>query len=276
MSKETKQDTLKTKYIDVEDVFKSLEDVYSPEEIQELRQLYNNVRVLKKAKPKQIRPIVPIEEWLNSPYYLGSTAHIIYPYWKEQITNIVNSKVPINQVIFTGAIGCLKTDTLYSTSLGFKTLPELIDKDFSIKSELTTEQGIATNKHILGIKPTKKVTLENGTILEGTLNHRVKVLENNQVVWKRFDELKEKDIIIHSRKLEPFGTREMDLVKAYRIGYTLLINYKIKKAYSILTKYLDYNKFVVGKILQGLFDLAGHINKDKIILNCPSEELLFD
>lgn len=109
MSKETKQDTLKTKYIDVEDVFKSLEDVYSPEEVRELRQLYNNVRVLKKAKPKQIRPIVPIEEWLSSPYYLGSTAHIIYPYWKEQITNIVNSKVPINQVIFTGAIGTGKS-----------------------------------------------------------------------------------------------------------------------------------------------------------------------
>ncbi len=323
MSKETKQDTLKTKYIDVEDIFKSLGDVYSPEEIQELRQLYNNVRVLKKAKPKQIRPIVPIEEWLSSPYYLGSTAHIIYPYWKEQITNIVNSKVPINQVIFTGAIGCLKTDTLYSTSLGFKTLPELIDKDFSIKSELTTEQGIATNKHILGIKPTKKVTLENGTILEGTLNHRVKVLENNQVVWKRFDELKEKDIIIHSRKLEPFGNKEMDLDEAYMIGsllgdgyckyfedknthlisITLLknisnyekvktiftklygtpsISVKNKRAVSFrkhnnefknlpyweyvsrrsdskeIPKYiLEYNKEVIGSLLQGLFDTDG-------------------
>lgn len=34
---------------------------------------------------KIIRPIVPIREWLNDPYYLGPEAKALYPFWKERL-----------------------------------------------------------------------------------------------------------------------------------------------------------------------------------------------
>ena len=56
----------------------------------------------KDAKVLQIREIVPIEEWINSTYYVGEDAKSLYPYWKQHIINIFNSPVRINEVILTG------------------------------------------------------------------------------------------------------------------------------------------------------------------------------
>lgn len=58
----------------------------------------------KDTKVLQVRPIVPIEEWINSTYYLGEDAKNIYPYWKQHIINIFNSPVRINEVILTRTV----------------------------------------------------------------------------------------------------------------------------------------------------------------------------
>ena len=63
----------------------------------------------KDSKVFQIREIVPIEEWIDSPYYAGPDAASIYPYWKQHIINIFNSPVRINEVILTGGLGTGKT-----------------------------------------------------------------------------------------------------------------------------------------------------------------------
>lgn len=63
----------------------------------------------KDSKVFQIREIVPIEEWIDSPYYAGPDATSIYPYWKQHIINIFNSPVRINEVILTGGLGTGKT-----------------------------------------------------------------------------------------------------------------------------------------------------------------------
>ena len=63
----------------------------------------------KDAKVLQIREIVPIEEWINSTYYVGEDAKSLYPYWKQHIINIFNSPVRINEVILTGGLGTGKT-----------------------------------------------------------------------------------------------------------------------------------------------------------------------
>ena len=55
----------------------------------------------KDSKVLQIRPIVPIEEWIDSTYYAGPDAKSIYPYWKQHIINIFKSPVRINEVILT-------------------------------------------------------------------------------------------------------------------------------------------------------------------------------
>lgn len=60
-------------------------------------------------KAARVRNIVPIEEWLDSPYYVGPDAVSLYPFWKHHIINIFNSPVRINEVILTGGLGTGKT-----------------------------------------------------------------------------------------------------------------------------------------------------------------------
>lgn len=65
------------------------------------------------TKYEQIRPLVPIEEWVNSTYYVGQDANSIYPYWKDFIIDIFrdsrHSDEKINQVILSGSIGTGKS-----------------------------------------------------------------------------------------------------------------------------------------------------------------------
>ena len=60
---------------------------------------------------KQIRTIAPIEEWINSEYYLGNIARDIFPYWKETIIEFFNSPDKKNLGIFYGSLGGGKTFT---------------------------------------------------------------------------------------------------------------------------------------------------------------------
>lgn len=57
----------------------------------------------------KIQEMVPIEEWVNSPYYAGPDCDRIYPYWKKALIDIFSSKVRINEVILSGAIGTGKS-----------------------------------------------------------------------------------------------------------------------------------------------------------------------
>ena len=62
---------------------------------------------------EQIRPIVPIEEWVNSAYYIGPDANNIYPYWKDFIVDVFREdrgpSNKINNVILSGSIGTGKS-----------------------------------------------------------------------------------------------------------------------------------------------------------------------
>lgn len=76
-----------------------------------LENLVNTLIDMKDEEKKsaRLRDIVPIEEWINSEYYVGPDALSIYPYWKQHIINIFNSPTRINEVILTGGLGTGKT-----------------------------------------------------------------------------------------------------------------------------------------------------------------------
>ena len=69
--------------------------------------------VIDKVKIKefeQLRPIVPIEEWINSDYYAGRDARKLYPFWKDLICDIFrDGKQNYNQIVLTGGIGTGKS-----------------------------------------------------------------------------------------------------------------------------------------------------------------------
>ena len=76
-----------------------------------LENLVDTLVAMKDSEKKaaKLREPVPIEEWLDSEYYVGPDALSIYPYWKQHIINIFNSPVRINEVILTGGLGTGKT-----------------------------------------------------------------------------------------------------------------------------------------------------------------------
>ena len=58
----------------------------------------------------QIREIVPVEEWINSDYYVGKDARKLYPFWKNLICEIFNGgKQNYTQIVLTGGIGTGKS-----------------------------------------------------------------------------------------------------------------------------------------------------------------------
>ncbi len=86
------------------------------------------------ASSRQLRPIVPIEEWLESEYYLGPDHVRLYDFWKEQIAEIFRESNRYNEVIITGSIGIGKSTAalvillrrLYEISC-FTNIPPLFD-----------------------------------------------------------------------------------------------------------------------------------------------------
>ena len=95
----------------VEELLNSLQDIYSKDEIERIRSVFLQLKARSKVKAKLIRPIVPIRQWLNDYYYVGSSVNILYDYWKDAIIEIFESPTRINQVILTGAMGVGKTTT---------------------------------------------------------------------------------------------------------------------------------------------------------------------
>ena len=179
-----------------------------------------------RLKPIQVRDIVPIEQWVNDSYYIGSTGVSLYDYWKEELIDIFREKdnPQYNEIIIEGGLGCVALDTVYETSLGELTLNQLIEKkkngllhDAKIKSDDPAEKCKVAilDVNSVGIKKTKKVTFSNGVYVEGTCDHRIKILsKDGEVCWCRFDELNENTQVLYCSKNIPPKIENIPLEKA--------------------------------------------------------------
>lgn len=58
-------------------------------------------------KAEQLRPVVPIEEWLQNRFYVGEDGLELYDYWKEELVNFHHSGK--NEWILFGSLGSGKT-----------------------------------------------------------------------------------------------------------------------------------------------------------------------
>ncbi|HKI56285.1 MAG TPA: LAGLIDADG family homing endonuclease, partial [Trueperaceae bacterium] len=108
---------------------------------------------------------------------------------------------PTLRVIRQG--GCLHPDTLVSTSRGTLRLSELVDgyqygwQEHKLK--VATDEGWKDSPRGFnnGNAPTLTVTLANGQTLQGTPNHRLKVMRpSGQRVWVRLEDLQPGDSVI--------------------------------------------------------------------------------
>ncbi len=93
--------------------------------------------------------------------------------------------------------GCLTADTLVSTDRGLTRLGELGDvwgeRWQDLDAQVSTDEGPrqATKFFVNGEEPTRLITTEGGYTIQGTLGHRIKVVEpeTGSWVWKRMADL---------------------------------------------------------------------------------------
>jgi ribonucleoside-diphosphate reductase alpha chain len=99
--------------------------------------------------------------------------------------------------------GCLTPDTLVTTDRGLVRLGELGDIEGTKWQDLdvvvSTDEGPrrATRFFVNGEEPTRRVVTKSGYTIQGTLRHRVKVVDpgSGAWVWRQLDEVEPDDVV---------------------------------------------------------------------------------
>ena len=99
--------------------------------------------------------------------------------------------------------GCLTADTLVTTDRGLTRLGELGDvwgdRWQDLDADVSTDEGArrATKFFVNGEEPTRKVATQGGYTIQGTLTHRIKVVdpESGAWVWKRLADIAPDDLV---------------------------------------------------------------------------------
>src|SRR6202165_304082 len=99
--------------------------------------------------------------------------------------------------------GCLVGNSLVTTDRGIMRLNMLGDVNGSqwqdVGFNVLTDAGeqSATKFYINGAESTRRITTKSGYTIQGTLGHRIKVVDpaSGQLVWKRFSDVQSNDIV---------------------------------------------------------------------------------
>jgi len=119
--------------------------------------------------------------------------------------------------------GCLVDNTLISSNKGIKKIIDYKDILQDGSNEISTESDFG-KCHLKsyfdqGISNTVKITTENGYSLEGTYDHKVRVLsEGNGYIWKKINDLSLNDNVILKKNFIIDKEYWLDVKKAEFIG----------------------------------------------------------
>ncbi len=100
---------------------------------------------------------------------------------------------------FVEMLKCQAGGVMVFTPLGIRRLDSFATEDHPVgesrpvEVQIATETGVETTAHLYhaGISKTKRVTTRRGYVSEGTLEHRILVVDDSgTLVWRRHDELK--------------------------------------------------------------------------------------
>lgn len=123
-----------------------------------------------------IRPIVPIDEWLESPYYIGDLCYELYPKYKQHLRSIFDPERDesdyIDEVIMRCSIGTGKEmpmDTIIPTPSGDKRFGDLKVGDYVFGSDGKPTRVLGVYPQ--GLKDVYRVHFKDGSYLDVGLEH---------------------------------------------------------------------------------------------------------
>jgi len=194
---------------------------------------------------------------------------VVGPKWWQEMTGLLGLPYGFFVQVAgkTDSGKCLSKDsTLLMTERGIETMGEAL-------------QGLPTNVdgkkvgywHDDGLKKGLRVKFSDGSILEGTPNHKVKVLTKNLTLeWKRLDQLTSDDYIPNVKSTFPFNNH-YDLKRAELIGYILADGHM--NGTSVKLSDLKTEKYqVVKRLLQEVGVYSE--NKHYLYVNAENTRLL--
>lgn len=157
---------------------------------------------------------------------------------------------------------CVVKETYCLTDNGFKQI-----KDFGIKDVEHTQQPVSESLYgertynkieygwYNGIKATKKITSMAGRVIEGTLNHPLRVVDRGKIVWKNMGDIKEGDFLVVQRKYDQWKNyNNINKDAAYVIGSTICDKLNEKMTPKII---MGAHFDSIAAYIQGLFDVNG-------------------
>lgn len=123
--------------------------------------------------------------------------------------------------------GCLSGNTLITQQDGIKYINYNHDINNINKNIINRKMNIYGNgqfnesdeSYCNGLQDTKIITTKKGYQIEGTLNHKLKVCRNRQIVWSRLDEMQNGDkLLIDLNKRWFNDTNNVTEEEAYSLG----------------------------------------------------------
>jgi len=152
--------------------------------------------------------------------------------------------------------GCLLPDTLINTSSGLLRLDEIVDIGKTGWSDrgacdpvaVPTDDGMRAviRKFNNGVAPILRITMENGSVIRGTHNHRIKMFSGDRIQWRAFSDLRVDDRIMimidqhHGRpqELAPLFGKINDTT--IPTGFPLVFDEKLARVIGNMTYYAGF------------------------------------
>ena len=171
------------------------------------------------------------------------------------VLGFMNMMSTVSEVIEQG--GCLTEDSLINTEKGMVYFNELVkesaegwhEHNLVVKSK--DGDNLSKRYFINGLANTIKIETEYGTILNGTLNHKLYVFTKSGFAWKEFKDIKKGDYLIH--KLNQFQGTEQELNTniTAEIHHNCIIPEKFPKVideeFAFFLGYMGGNGFATAK-----------------------------
>ena len=141
--------------------------------------------------------------------------------------------------------GCLVGDTFIFTESGIIKLKDFVKNVnyenlelASINMDVASDDGVRKSSlfYVNGEQETLKIKLEKDFSIQGTPNHKIKVMsEEGKIVWRQLDELKIGDYVGIRYGANLWGQNKLDLDMAYFCGVYLAEGYTEKRGRITIT-----------------------------------------